>query len=126
MAQVHSSELPFLPVNNQLHYQNYMAHFGLNGLTDSKWMYLIADNIRFSGKYEKAIRLTKPTIDRLFCWMEKIILAGNCSVLFVENLQLDDLRTQRIKALCEQQDVTLINLTLDSALPENLIVGPWH
>ena len=103
-----------------------MAHYGLNELSDAKWMYLISDRVSFSGKFDKAIRLNKPAQDTLFNWLEKIVLAGQCSVLFVENLPVDDIRTAKIKSLCEQNFITLINLTLDSKLPDNLIIGPWH
>lgn len=126
MAQVDLTQQQFQPTNYQLHYQNYMSHHGLHGLSEQKWMYLISDSISFSGKFERAIRLKKPTEDVLFSWMEKIVLGGQCSALFVQNLQLDDFRTIRIKALCEQYAVTLVNLTSHTKLPDNLIVGPWH
>ncbi|GAB2675934.1 hypothetical protein Q4574_04320 [Aliiglaciecola sp. 3_MG-2023] len=126
MAQVDLNQQAYLPINDQLHYQNYKAHYGLNQLSDDKWMYLISDRVSFSGKYERAIKLNKPSHDILFNWLEKIILGGQCSALFVEDLPIDDIRTTRIKGLCEQNLITLINLTLDSSLPDNLVIGPWH
>ncbi|MFA3790312.1 hypothetical protein AB6T38_04270 [Aliiglaciecola sp. SL4] len=126
MAQVDLNQQTCLPNHNQLHYQNYKAHYGLNGLSDAKWMYLISDRVSYAGKFEKAIKLNKPSQEVLFSWLEKIILGGQCSALFVEDLPIDDIRTAKIKSLCEQNFITLINLTLDGTLPDNLIIGPWH
>ena len=92
---------------------------------DNKWMYLVANAIGFSEKLTQAIKLNRPDDETLFIWLEKIVLGGQCSVLFVEGLNMDDLRSQRLKLLCEKMQVTLINLTVDTNIPNNLVEGPW-
>jgi hypothetical protein len=91
-----------------------------------KWMYLIANQINFATRCDDAIRVKKPSNQHLFEWMERIVLAGQCAVLFVENLNLDDVRTQYMKSLCEHHHVTLVNLTVDCPAPKNVLLGPWH
>jgi hypothetical protein len=91
-----------------------------------KWTYLISNNIKFVDKSINAIKLTKPATELLFVWIEKIISAGQCQMLFVENLDLSNIRSQKIKQLCELSGVTLVNLTVDTPLPNNVVVGPWH
>jgi hypothetical protein len=110
--------------------QSYQANTQIQHNIDSvganKWTYLIANSIKFSAKSTNAIKLTKPTADLLFIWIEKIINAGQCQVLFIENLDLGDFRSQEIKQLCELNGITLVNLTVDTPLPNNVLVGPWH
>lgn len=96
-----------------------------NRFVNNKWMYLVANSIGFSDKLSQAIKLNRPDNETLYIWLEKIVLAGQCSVLFVECLNMDDLRSQRLKLLCENMQVTLVNLTLDTKMPSNLVEGPW-
>ncbi|WJG07708.1 hypothetical protein [Aliiglaciecola sp. LCG003] len=127
MALLHSTDITELnPAYNKLHFQNFKALNGLSHLPESKWMYLLSNNIAFNSDVDGAIRLKKPNDEILFVWLEKIVEGGQCSILFVEELHLDDLRIQRLKYLCELHYVTLVNLTLDSATPKNLVVGPWN
>lgn len=93
---------------------------------NNKWTYLVANSIGFSDKLSQAIKLNRPNDETLYVWLEKIVMAGQCSVLFVECLNMDDLRSQRLKFLCEKMQVTLINLTLDTDKPSNLVEGPWR
>ena len=107
-------------------YANQTASFELsNRLANNKWTYLVANAISFSDKLSSAIKLNRPDDETLYIWLEKIAMAGQCSVLFVENLNMNDLRTQRLKILCENMQVTLINLTLDTTMPNTMIEGPW-
>lgn len=96
-----------------------------NHCVNNKWTYLVANSISFSDKLSQAIKLNRPDDETLYIWLEKIVLGGQCSVLFVECLNMNDLRSQRLKFLCEKMQVTLVNLTLDNSIPSNLIEGPW-
>ena len=90
-----------------------------------KWTYLLADTLRFSDKQQSAIRLAKPSKPLLVKWLEKIISAGQCSTIFVEQMELDEMNTQRLKQLCLQHQVTLVNLQLNKSLQGKLVKGPW-
>lgn len=110
----------------QSYQANNRAQHKVNAVGAHKWTYLIANSIKFSDKSINAIKLAKPASELLFVWIEKIINAGQCQLLFVENLDLNDFRSQKIKHLCELSDITLVNLTVDTPLPSNVVVGPWH
>lgn len=110
--------------------QSYQANSQVQQNVDAaashKWTYLISNNIKFSDKSINAIKLAKPATELLFVWIEKIISANQCQMLFVENLDLSNIRSQKIKQLCELSGITLVNLTVDTPLPDNVLVGPWH
>lgn len=126
MALLHSTESHVGSSFTELNFNNFKSVNGLHHSIEQKWMYLISNRIAFSEKLNGAIRLIMPENDALYDWMAKIVNGGQCSILFVEDLNLDDFRTLRIRQLCEQHNVTLVNLTVGEALPENLVVGPWH
>ena len=92
---------------------------------EQKWTYLLANTIRFSDKPAYSIRLTKPAQANLAGWMEKIIIQGQCNRLFVEHLSLDEISFKRIKHLCNEHGVTLINLMHQQDLQANVVKGPW-
>ena len=91
---------------------------------DQKWTYLLADRIKFDNAVQNAIRLKKPTGNVLLQWLEKIITGGQCSQLFVEQLDLNDLELMRIRHLCDQYGVVLVNLFTQPQY-NNVIKGPW-
>lgn len=126
MALLHSNESTIATDFNELHFNNFKAVNGLDYSSDYKWMYLVSNRIRFSQKLSGAIRVQMPDESVLYEWMTKIVLGGQCSILFVEELNLEDFRTLRFRQLCEQHGVTLVNLTIDDVMPENLVVGPWN
>lgn len=125
MALVHTQQ-HYVSTVNERHINNVKAQYGVIESHEPKWMFLIANTIKFANKCDGAIRVTKPDDDMLYQWIERIAIGGQCSLLFVESLSLDDVRMQRIKSICEVSGVTLVNLTLDTQLPENLILGPWQ
>lgn len=126
MALLHTPDNGQLnPAYSLLHFQNFKAINGLASIAENKWMYLISNQIQFDSKIPYAIRLNKPDVDTLFVWLERIVTSNQCSLLFVEQLCLDDLRVQKLKLLCEAFGVTMINLTLDYSTPENVVIGPW-
>lgn len=93
--------------------------------SSSKWTYLIANNIKFADKTNYAIKLPKPTSSTLYDWITVIAQAGQCGVLYIENLDFTHLQCQKTMRLCENKGITLVNLTVDSPLPDNILVGPW-
>ena len=90
-----------------------------------KWTYLLADTLIFSDKQQQAIRLAKPHKALLLKWLEKIITAGQSSTIFVEQMELDEMNTLRLKQLCIQHNVTLVNLLLNNPQRGTLVKGPW-
>jgi hypothetical protein len=90
-----------------------------------KWTFLVANNIRFSEKQTYCIRLTKPKQNSLSAWLEKIVTGGQCSNLFVEHLSLDEISFTRLKQLCIDYNVALVNLMPQSEQLDNVVKGPW-
>ncbi|MFT4939281.1 MAG: hypothetical protein ACI88A_002320 [Paraglaciecola sp.] len=90
-----------------------------------KWTYLLADTLIFSDKHQQAIRMAKPHRALLVKWLEKIISGGQCSTIFVEQMELDEMNTLRLKQLCLQHDVTLVNIVLNNPQQGTLVKGPW-
>ncbi|MEP2653686.1 MAG: hypothetical protein ABJH06_17040 [Paraglaciecola sp.] len=90
-----------------------------------KWTYLIAENIQFSIKRPHTIRLPKPDNSTLVNWIEKIVLGKECANLFIEELTLDEVTYKRIKQLCLEHEVTLVNLYQQHSSQHNVVQGPW-
>ncbi|MGS2720071.1 hypothetical protein [Paraglaciecola aestuariivivens] len=111
----------------QTHFANaqWLTSEQENTSVNKKWTYLMANQICFKQKTEHAIRINKPEPKKLMLWLEKIISSQLCSNLFVEELQVDEMSFKRLKQLCEQYKVTLINLTLAPSESNNVIQGPW-
>lgn len=125
MASLHaiqpSAQKPLFSVKQiDAHFPDFGA-VALNG----KWTYLVSNTIRFDHSAPYAIRISRPERDELGVLLEKIITAGQCSQLFVEELQLNELELKRIKNLCQQYQVVLINLYTQLPLSSNVIQGPW-
>lgn len=125
MALVHTQK-NYVSTVNERHINNVKAQYGVIESNKQKWMFLIANNIKFANKCDGAVRVSRPDDEMLYQWIERIAIGGQCSLLFVEALSLDDVRMRRIKLICEISGVTLVNLTLDTQLPENLVLGPWQ
>ena len=94
-----------------------------------KWTFLVANQIRFAEKQSHCIRLTKPKQNTLSVWLEKIVTGGQCSNLFVEHLSLDEISFKRLKQLCIDYNVALVNLMPQNqpqkGSPSNVVKGPW-
>lgn len=97
----------------------------INNHAQKKWTYLLANNVAFEDNKQFAIKLAKPVNDTLYCWLERIIQAGQSSVIFVEQLELDEISIKRLKQLCITHGVTLVNLLLNTPKTNNLLHGPW-
>ena len=94
------------------------------GRAQQKWTYLLANNICFSEKADFVITLPKPQTTVLKDWLEKIIVSGQCSLLFVEQLSIDEISHRRIQQLCALHNVTLVNL-LPNIKAGQVVKGPW-
>lgn len=90
-----------------------------------KWTFLVANHIRFTDKSSYCIRLTKPKQKSLSLWLEKIVTGGQCANLFVEQLSLDEISFKRLKQLCIDYNVALVNLMPKSVQKGKVIKGPW-
>jgi hypothetical protein len=91
----------------------------------NKWTFLVANQIRFAEKQSYCIRLTKPKQSSLSLWLEKIVTGGQCSSLFVEQLSLDEISFKRLKQLCIDYKVALVNLMPHNEHKGNVVKGPW-
>ena len=90
-----------------------------------KWTFLVANHIRFTEKHDYYIRLNKPKQSNLSVWLEKIVRGGQCSSLFVEHLSLDEISFKRLKQLCIDYKVALVNLMPQNEQQGNVVKGPW-
>jgi hypothetical protein len=123
--------LAFTPAQEQAAYLRVSVNQqqGLPALlqpkTHNKWMYLVSDTLAFSDKQQQAIRLSKPDDATLMQYLEKIICAGQCSTLFVEQMHLDQMSTQRLKYLSILHQVSLVNLQPTDIKSGEVLKGPW-
>jgi hypothetical protein len=85
----------------------------------------VANHIRFADKQTYCIRLTKPKQQNLSLWLEKIVTGGQCANLFVEHLSLDEISFKRLKQLCIDYNVALVNLMPHNEQKGNVVKGPW-
>jgi hypothetical protein len=92
--------------------------------TKQKWTYLLANSISFGEKADFVITLPKPQTAVLKDWLEKIIVSEQCSLLFVEQLSIDEISHRRIQHLCALHSVTLVNL-LPNVKAGQVLKGPW-
>ncbi|WP_340679289.1 hypothetical protein [Paraglaciecola sp.] len=92
--------------------------------TKQKWTYVLANTISFGEKADFVITLPKPQTTVLKDWLEKIITSGQCSLLFVEQLSIDEISHRRIQHLCSIHNVTLVNL-LPNTKSGLILKGPW-
>lgn len=93
--------------------------------THRKWTYLLANTISFGDKADFVITLPKPQTTVLKDWLEKIIVSEQCSLLFVEQLSIDEISYRRIQQLCSLHHVTLINLLPNNKHSAQIVKGPW-
>ncbi|MGJ8680924.1 hypothetical protein [Paraglaciecola sp.] len=126
MASVHAISHNALPSSSLNVSVNGSKQFAKQDyLSPQKWTYLLANTIRFSEKETCSIRLPKPEQSVLIGWLDKIVTSGQCSRLFVEQLALDEVSFKRLKQLCNEHNVTLINLLHQEDLQNNVVHGPW-
>ncbi|MEP1446939.1 MAG: hypothetical protein ABJK37_12570 [Paraglaciecola sp.] len=97
----------------------------INVKHDQKWTFLVANNIRFTEKQNFCIHLSKPKQKNLSLCLEKIVMGGQCGNLFVEQLSLDEISFKRLKQLCIDYNVALVNLMPINEHKNNVLQGPW-
>ena len=102
---------------------------GLSNLLDlfgqqRKWMYVISDTMRCRKGLEGVLHVPLDNKDEKAEALIHIISAGQASAIFTDDLVLDDIQQERIRQLCHQHDVVIINVTRP-VRDENLIYGPW-
>lgn len=89
------------------------------------WRYLVANTIGFSKGVEHGIWLRKPAPSQLCSWLSKLVMSGQCEVIYVENMRLTANEHQRLSELSALHGVNLVNLTIEPDAPGNIVVGPW-
>lgn len=123
MANLHA--LPVQAQRNSVVQQLVAQRFNQQqSRAKQKWTYLLANNICFSEKADFVITLPKPQGSVLKDWLEKIIVSEQCSLLFVEQLSMDEISYKRIQQLCSVHNVALINL-LPKVKAAQVVKGPW-
>ena len=91
-----------------------------------KWTYVISNNLRMKAALPYTIQMNKPENATLVNWLEKVICGGECDLIYVEDLSVDDVLAQKLKQLCVFYGVTLVNVTTQHASDENVLRGPWN
>ncbi|MDF2177671.1 hypothetical protein P2G88_05350 [Aliiglaciecola sp. CAU 1673] len=90
-----------------------------------KWVYLLADTLRFSRPENNSIGIQKPKAEQTLNWLERLMTPGTSCAILVEDMNLDDVGRKRVEQLCHTHGVTVINLKKHKALDNNLVYGPW-
>lgn len=126
MASVHAISNTSLPLSTMQVPVSRSKQLVDNRTSDpQKWTYLLANNIRFSDKQAYSIRMPKPEQSTLHLWVEKIVSSGQCAHLFIEQLSVDEVSFKRIKQLCTEYNVILVNLLRQEDMQNNVVQGPW-
>ncbi len=93
------------------------------------WSYLLSKTLSFSKDATHAIRIQQPTQEVIPQWIKKLIVAGQCNTIFVEDLELPLNEQQQIMQLCNQHAVALVNIKKsadqDTHSLQNVCTGPW-
>ncbi|GGW89017.1 deoxyguanosinetriphosphate triphosphohydrolase [Alteromonas halophila] len=93
---------------------------------DKGWSYLLSDSLAFKKDMAYGIRMQKPDRETVPVWIKKLITAGQCKTIYVENLSLAPSESEMIRQLCSQHAVALVNVNNDGCTPtNNVLAGPW-
>ena len=123
MANLHA--LPIPAQRSAVVQQVVASQFKSQVQVKQRWTYLIANHIQFNNKADFVITLPKPQTAKLKQWLEKIIVSGQCALLFVEQLSIDEISYRRLQQLCVSHNVTLINLLPNNKHTGQVLKGPW-
>jgi hypothetical protein len=126
-TQVHNLSTHNLSSKSNLVVEQLLSPASINLKTNHpprKWTYILANHIRLVNNTDAVIRLPRPHTNRLKSWVEKIVSAGQCEQIFVEQLSMDELSYKRLQQLCAQHQVKLVNLLINSKRAQ-VIKGPW-
>ncbi|AGH44924.1 hypothetical protein [Paraglaciecola psychrophila] len=125
MASLHAFTNNSIPLASMQVPADNRHSIDINVKHANKWTFLVANHIRFSEKQDYCMCITKPTQNQLSLWLEKIVIGGQCSNLFVEQLSLDEISFKRLKQLCIDFKVSLVNLIPVNDQQDNVVKGPW-
>ncbi len=125
MASLHAFTNKSSPIASMQVPANNSHSNNINFEHANKWTFLVANHIRFSEKQNYCMRIIKPKQNQLSLWLEKIVIGGQCSSLFVEHLSLDEISFQRLNQLCIDFKVSLVNLIPINDQQDNVVKGPW-
>lgn len=89
------------------------------------WRYLISESLAFNRDVENAIRIQKPQEAIVPQWISKLIVSGQCSAIYVEDLRLSQRDEREIKALCSVYRVEVVGVSANCEHPTNVVSGPW-
>ncbi|QJR79439.1 deoxyguanosinetriphosphate triphosphohydrolase [Alteromonas pelagimontana] len=96
---------------------------------DRGWSYLLAESLAFKKNVHHAIRIQKPSEEKVPQWIRKLIMSGQCKTIYVENLALPQSEKILIEDLCCTYSVSLVNLEVNDrnhgTAMQNVISGPW-
>lgn len=110
--------------NDELSLRNFVA---VNNLTDTfsqKWTYLISNKVRFSSPVERVIHVHHYDDSDQMALLERVVCAGQCGILMVDNYEANDKAWERIKNLCERHGVVLVALS-ELSSDKQVAFGPW-
>ncbi len=100
-----------------------------DGSNDKGWSYLLANSVAFKKDVTHGIRIQKPNQEVMPAWIARLIQGGQCRTIYVENLSLPEADSQRIRQLCSQYSVTIVNVTVTphtaGKAGSNVVTGPW-
>ncbi|MFQ3196928.1 MAG: hypothetical protein ACI8R9_001433 [Paraglaciecola sp.] len=127
MASLHTfSDTRFTHKLERVSIHNHQRLAGFFAANEQhKWTYVIANNLVFCTEQPHVLQLKKPDKAAIAQWLEKIICGGQCAMLFVEQLNLDEISKARIMQLCVDHNVLLVNVSLSQVKRAKVIQGPW-
>ena len=91
-----------------------------------KWTYVISNNLKLKAAMPYTIQVSKPDSSTLLNWLEKIITGGECDLIYVEALSIDDVQAQKLKQMCRFYGVRLVNVSTCLSQTQNIYQGPWN
>ncbi|WP_245953127.1 deoxyguanosinetriphosphate triphosphohydrolase [Alteromonas aestuariivivens] len=97
--------------------------------TTKGWSYLISDSVAFKKDVLNAIRIQKPTQEKIPLWIRKLITSGQCTTIYVEDLSLPEQEQESIRRLCQEFSVSVVNVGVclrgNQPVGQNVVIGPW-
>lgn len=106
-----------------LPFEGYPGHDKGN---NNGWSCLLAESVAFKKDVTFGIRIQVPNKETVPSWIKKLIAGGQCKTIYVENLNLPAVEVDMIMQLCNQNAVSLVNVSVtNNQVNDNVVVGPW-
>ncbi|MBO1255720.1 hypothetical protein J3L16_08490 [Alteromonas sp. 5E99-2] len=102
-----------------------ITHKNHSALKQKSWSYLLADSLAFNKEVDYGIRIQKPCSENIPKWIEKIVVSGQCSSIYVENLKLKKSDKLFIEGLCHKHNVSLFSISVVKGANAKVVQGPW-